>query len=704
MDKMTRITDYFGKNVFNNDVMQEYMSPVTYAELRTVIDSGKTLCIDLADRVAEAMKEWASDKGATHYTHWFQPLTGATAEKHDSFISIDKKGNNILEFTGKNLSKGEADASSFPSGGIRATFEARGYTVWDCSSPAFIRETKGGGVTLYIPTAFCSYNGEALDKKTPLLKSMEALNREGVKMLRTLGMDVNRVIASVGGEQEYFLIDKKHFKARPDLRFTGRTLFGADAPKGQEQHDQYYGSIRTRVSQYMAELNHELWLLGITAKTQHNEAAPSQHELAPIYCTANIATDQNQLIMETMKKVAENFDLTCLLHEKPFANVNGSGKHNNWSVTTDTGVNLLRPGKNPAENIMFLLAFTAVIAGVDEYSDLIRMSASNPGNEQRLGGHEAPPSIISIYIGDDLEFVMDNLIEGHKGEPSLKQYVKTGVNYLAELKKDTSDRNRTSPFAFTGNKFEFRMVGSSATLSNPNIMINTIVAEMFLRITAELLTVDEIERDNKAIEIVKRLYTDHKRIIYKGNNYSKDWVRESKKRGLVNIDNCVDAYDALTEKSNIELFERHGVMTTVELHSRREIYLEIYNQVINIEANTMLLMAKSEIMPAIIRAKKELAYTINELSKIDASLTSVERSQLNILTELFVSFTENVFELERLHNSASKATTCKKRAILYRDQVVKIMEKLRKSADAIEVMLPKDMQPYPSYADMLFYE
>ncbi len=704
MDKKTRITDYFGQNVFNSVVMQEYMSPETYSEVRAVIDSGITLGIDLANRVAEAMKEWASDMGATHYTHWFQPLTGSTAEKHDSFISIDKQGNNILEFTGKNLSKGEADASSFPTGGIRATFEARGYTVWDCSSPAFIRKTKGGGVTLYIPTAFCSYNGEALDKKTPLLHSMEALNREGVKLIRSLGMQVERVIASVGGEQEYFLIDKKDFNKRTDLRFTGRTLFGADAPKGQEQHDQYYASIKTRVSQYMSKLNHELWLLGITAKTQHNEAAPSQHELAPIFCTANIATDQNQLIMETMKKVAEKFDLTCLLHEKPFANVNGSGKHNNWSVTTDSGINMLRPGTNPGENALFLLTFTAVIAGVDEYADLIRMSASNPGNEHRLGGNEAPPSIISIYIGDDLELVMDNLCEGNKGEESLKQYINTGVNYLAELKKDSSDRNRTSPFAFTGNKFEFRMVGSSATLSNPNVMINTIVAEMFSRISEELLSVSAAERDAKVIEIVKRLYTEHKRIIYKGNNYTKDWVREAKKRGLNNIDNCVDAYDVLVDKKNIDLFERHGVMTCVELQSRREIYLEIYNQVINIEAKTMLLMARSEIMPAIIKSKKELALTINQVSNIDENFTRVEREQLQVLSGLFNIFNNELVELDRVYLAASKATTCKKRAIIYRDQVVLTMNKLRKTADAIEVLIPKEFQPYPTYADILFYD
>ncbi|MDE6967177.1 MAG: glutamine synthetase III, partial [Clostridia bacterium] len=496
-----RITDYFGEYVFNDEVMQQYMSPDTYKELREVIDSGKSLGLDLADRVASAMKEWAMNNGATHYTHWFQPLTGATAEKHDSFISIDKHGKTILEFTGKNLSKGEADASSFPSGGIRAVFEARGYTVWDCSSPAFIKKMAHDRAILYIPTAFCSYNGEALDKKTPLLRSMGALNREGVRLMRLLGYtDVNKVVANVGGEQEYFLIDKKHYEKRTDIKFTGRTLFGSNAPKGQEQNDQYYASIKTRVSNFMVELNDELWKLGITAKTQHNEAAPAQHELAPIFCTANIATDQNQIIMDTMKRVAEKFDLVCLLHEKPFANVNGSGKHNNWSVLTDTGINLLKPGKNPSENPLFLLSLMAVIAGVDEYADLVRTSASNTGNEYRLGGHEAPPSVISVYIGEDLQAVLDNFIAGNNSNACQKQFINTGVNYLAELKKDTSDRNRTSPFAFTGNKFEFRMVGSSATLANPNTTINTIVAEMFGRIADELEATSESERKNKVLE------------------------------------------------------------------------------------------------------------------------------------------------------------------------------------------------------------
>ncbi len=702
-----RITDYFGEYVFNDEVMQEYMSPDTYKELREVMDSGKILGLDLANRVAASMKEWAMNNGATHYTHWFQPLTGATAEKHDSFISIDKHGKTILEFTGKNLSKGEADASSFPSGGIRAVFEARGYTVWDCSSPAFIKKIANDRAILYIPTAFCSYNGEALDKKTPLLRSMEALNREGVRLMRLLGYnDVNKVVANVGGEQEYFLIDKKHYEQRPDLKFTGRTLFGSNAPKGQEQNDQYYASIKTRVSNFMAELNDELWKLGITAKTQHNEAAPSQHELAPIFCTANIATDQNQIIMDTMKKVAEKFGLVCLLHEKPFANVNGSGKHNNWSVLTDTGINLLKPGKNPIENTLFLLTITAVIAGVDEYADLIRTSASNAGNEHRLGGHEAPPCIISVYIGDDMQNVIENFISGNVGGVAQKQFINTGVNYLAELSKDTSDRNRTSPFAFTGNKFEFRMVGSSATLSNPNTTINTVVAEMFARIADELECVDASDRNAKVAEIIKNLYLEHKRVIFKGNNYSKEWIREAKKRGLNNITNCVDAYDTLVSEKSIELFGKHKVMNDIELQSRREIYLDIYNKVINIEARTMLMMVKHDIMPVIIEYKAKLAQSIVYMNQagFDKKCSNVESSLLNALIPLLDSIYADMLDLERIHSQTMRANTSKKKAILFRDQIVPLMEKLRVSVDKAEKLLPKEYAPYPNYADMLFYE
>ncbi len=700
-----RITDYFGEYVFNDDVMQEYMSEDTYKELHEVMDSGKPLGLDLANRVAASMKEWAMNNGATHYTHWFQPLTGATAEKHDSFISIDKHGKTILEFTGKNLSKGEADASSFPSGGIRAVFEARGYTVWDCSSPAFIKKIANDRAILYIPTAFCSYTGEALDKKTPLLRSMEALNREGVRLMHLLGYnDVNKVVANVGGEQEYFLIDKKHYEKRTDLKFTGRTLFGSNAPKGQEQNDQYYASIKTRVSNFMAELNDELWKLGITAKTQHNEAAPAQHELAPIFCTANIATDQNQIIMDTMKKVAEKFDLVCLLHEKPFANVNGSGKHNNWSMLTDTGINLLKPGKKPSENILFLLSLMAVISGVDEYADLIRASAANPGNEHRLGGHEAPPCIISVYIGEDLQAVIDNFIAGNSSDVMQKQFINTGVNYLAELSKDTSDRNRTSPFAFTGNKFEFRMVGSSATLANPNTTINTIVAEMFSRIADELELVDERLRDKMVVDIIKRLYARHNRVIFNGNNYSTDWIKEARRRGLRNIKSCVDAYEYLIERRSVNLFEKHKVMSEVELLSRREIYLDIYNKIINVEARTMLMMVKHEIIPAIIDYKDKLANAIIKLNKIDSTYSNVEQNLLKNFVEILDNIYADLLELERVHSQALKANTNRRKAILFRDQVVAQMEKIRVNVDNAEKLLPKDALPFPNYADMLFYE
>ena len=629
----------------------------------------------------------------------------ATAEKHDSFISIDKHGKTILEFTGKNLSKGEADASSFPSGGIRAVFEARGYTVWDCSSPAFIKKIANDRAILYIPTAFCSYTGEALDKKTPLLRSMEALNREGVRLMHLLGYnDVNKVVANVGGEQEYFLIDKKHYEKRTDLKFTGRTLFGSNAPKGQEQNDQYYASIKTRVSNFMAELNDELWKLGITAKTQHNEAAPAQHELAPIFCTANIATDQNQIIMDTMKKVAEKFDLVCLLHEKPFANVNGSGKHNNWSMLTDTGINLLKPGKKPSENTLFLLSLMAVISGVDEYADLIRASAANPGNEHRLGGHEAPPCIISVYIGEDLQAVIDNFIAGNSSDVMQKQFINTGVNYLAELSKDTSDRNRTSPFAFTGNKFEFRMVGSSATLANPNTTINTIVAEMFSRIADELELVDERLRDKMVVDIIKRLYARHNRVIFNGNNYSTDWIKEARRRGLRNIKSCVDAYEYLIERRSVNLFEKHKVMSEVELLSRREIYLDIYNKIINVEARTMLMMVKHEIIPAIIDYKDKLANAIIKLNKIDSTYSNVEQNLLKNFVEILDNIYADLLELERVHSQALKANTNRRKAILFRDQVVAQMEKIRVNVDNAEKLLPKDALPFPNYADMLFYE
>lgn len=704
MEQNLRITDYFGCYVFGDDAMQKYMDATTYAELKEVIDKNRPLSSDLANRVADAMKEWALDNGATHYTHWFQPLTGTTAEKHDAFISVDKSGHAILEFTGKTLSKGEADASSFPSGGIRATFEARGYTAWDCSSPAFIKKNKNGVGIMYIPTAFCSYNGEALDKKTPLLRSMEALSREAKRLLHILGIVCDKVIPSVGGEQEYFLIDKDDYKKRTDLRFTGRTLFGAMPPKGQEKNDQYYASIRERVGLFMAELNEDLWKLGITAKTQHNEVAPAQHELAPIFSSANIATDQNQLIMETMKKVADKYNLTCLLHEKPFANVNGSGKHNNWSITTDTGINLLKPGKNPSENKVFLLFFTAVIAAIDEYADLVRMSASNPGNEFRLGGNEAPPSIISVYIGDDLEDTL-NAIEDGRTVDIAKQRIETGVSYVAPLSKDASDRNRTSPVAFTGNKFEFRMVGSSATLANPNTTFNTIVAEMISRISFQLEGISSQEElDKKVVGIIKTLYKQHKRIIYKGNNYSREWVREAKRRGLVNIDNCIDAYETLLDKKNIALFEKHKVYNKKELASRHEIYLDNYVKTYNIEALTMLTIVSREIMPAVVRYEGELALGVRTLREVNTKLGSVQSALLADVDTLLQQLKYHYETLENAHAVASKAGDVKKQAYIYRDQVIPAMNELRNVSDKLENIIPKNVWPFPTYADILFYE
>ena len=699
-----KITDFFGCHVFNDRVMKKYLSEDTYKELKEVIDSGKPLEKELANKVAEAMKEWSCENGATHYTHWFQPLTGTTAEKHDSFISIDKQGNPILEFTGSNLRKGEADASSFPSGGIRATFEARGYTAWDCSSPAFIKKPKDGAGVLCIPTAFCSYTGEALDKKTPLLKSMEAINKEGLRLLKILGIEANRVIANVGGEQEYFLVDKKDFDKRYDLEFTGRTLFGAMPPKGQEKNDQYYASIRDRVSDFMADLNEELWKLGITAKTQHNEVAPAQHELAPIFCQANIATDQNQLIMETMKKVADQRGLACLLHEKPFAGINGSGKHCNYSLGTDTGLNLLKPGSNPAENKVFLLFFLAVIAGVDEYYDLLRMSASSLGNDYRLGGHEAPPSIISVFIGGDMQTLLDDISEGHTIASATKQYINMGVNYVAQLKKDTSDRNRTSPFAFTGNKFEFRMVGSSATLSTPTLIMNAMTAEMISRMADVLENVPKKDLDKAINQLVKTTYNEHKRIIFNGNNYSREWAKEAKKRGLDTATNSVDAYEAMTKPKNMELFLKHNLLSVKEMESRRAIYLDNYVKSANIEAETALLMARNQILPAVMRWQYTLAKQINEISKVDPDLAVVQRSMLKNVSALVKGLKDNIDALQTAKDGAFAATDSKKQAILFRDRVKLVMEKLRDYADKLESITPQEMWPFPTYADILFYE
>ena len=699
-----KITDFFGCYVFNDSVMKKYLTEDAYNELKEVIDRDKVLEKELANKVAEAMKEWSTENGATHYTHWFQPLTGTTAEKHDSFISVGKNGEITLEFTGSNLRKGEADASSFPSGGIRATFEARGYTAWDCSSPAFIKKSKDGAAVLCIPTAFCSYTGEALDKKTPLLKSMDAVSRQGVRLLRILGVDARKVIANVGGEQEYFLIDKNDYDKRYDLEFTGRTLFGAMPPKGQEKNDQYYATIRDRVSSFMAELNEELWKLGITAKTQHNEVAPAQHELAPIFCQANIATDQNQLIMETMKKVADSHGLACLLHEKPFAGINGSGKHANYSLGTDTGLNLLKPGSNPAENKVFLLFFLAVIAGVDEYYDLLRMSCSSLGNDCRLGGHEAPPSIISVFIGEDMKSLLDDIVEGHTIASATKQYINMGVNYVARPKRDTSDRNRTSPFAFTGNKFEFRMVGSSATLSTPTMVMNIMTAEMLSRIADRLEKADKNDLDKEILATVKDLYTQHSRIIFNGNNYSKDWAREAKRRGLDFADNAVDAYEALNDKKNMEVFQKHGILSIKEMESRRAIYIDNYVKSANIEAETALMMTRRQILPAVMKWQYKLAKQVDELSEIDEAYAKTSKRMLADISRLVDKLDDTAEELQTAKDGALMAADPRKQAILFRDRVLPVMNGLREIADKLETRVPKEIWPFPTYADILFYE
>ncbi|MDY4709058.1 MAG: glutamine synthetase III [Eubacteriales bacterium] len=700
------IKDIFAEEVFTDEVMRRYMSEDAYRALKDVIARGDELPRSIADEVASAMKTWAVEKGATHYTHWFQPLTEYTAEKHDSFISVDKEGKVILDFSGKSLSKGEADASSFPSGGIRATFEARGYTVWDCSSPAFIKRSKGGAGVLCIPTAFCAYTGEALDKKTPLLRSMNVLNREVLRLLRLLGdKDTKKVTPVVGGEQEYFLIDKNHYMQREDLKYAGRTLFGAPPAKGQEKSDQYYATIRDRVAYFMEDLNKELWKLGITAKTEHNEVAPAQHELAPIYSGVNIATDQNQLIMETMKKVAEKHDLACLLHEKPFNGVNGSGKHNNWSIITDTGVNLLEPGSNPSENRIFLLMILAVIAGVDEYADLVRMSASSAGNDNRLGGNEAPPSIVSVFVGDDLESAFETLKEGRSAVTKVKEYIKMGLPAFPKLKKDNTDRNRTSPFAFTGNKFEFRMVGSSASLATSNIVLNTITAETVRRISDEIEEkIKTNDLDHVVSEIIVDLIKKHDRVIYNGNNYSKEWIEEAKRRGLHMTNNSLDAYKCLLDPEIVGLYERNGILTEKELASRYEIFVDNYTKTINIEALAMRNIARKQILPAVMRSEGKMAAYLKDLRKIDANLGKAEEKIIRDTDSLIVETEIRTTELEKAIDKAKIIGDTVKKAECYRDCVLTAMNKLRESVDALELITEKKEWPFPSYGDMLFYE
>lgn len=695
---MSHLSEIFGSNVFNDAVMRERLPKATYKALRKTIDVGLPLDLEIAEVVASCMKDWAIEKGATHYSHWFQPMTGITAEKHDSFINPTDDGKVILEFSGKELIKGEADGSSFPSGGLRVTFEARGYTAWDCTSPAFIKAD-----TLYIPTAFCSYTGESLDKKTPLLKSMECLSKNAVRVLHLFGNEkVTKVVSTVGPEQEYFLIDKKMYDKRKDLIFTGRTLFGAKAPKGQEMEDHYYGSIKERVSSFMKDLDEELWKLGISAKTEHNEVAPAQHELAPIFTTANIATDHNQLTMELMKTVALRHGLVCLLHEKPFAGVNGSGKHNNWSLSTNDGQNLLDPGKTPHENVQFLIFLCSVIKAVDEYADLLRLAAANPGNDHRLGANEAPPAIISIFLGDELTRILEQIALGEDSSSSVFGKLLMGVTTLPALPKDSTDRNRTSPFAFTGNKFEFRMVGSSASISSSNFFLNTIVAEVLEQFANRLEKAkDFAEEINK---IIKEVAEKNGRVIFNGNGYSDEWVEEAAKRGLPNLKSYVDAITSLLNEKNISVMEKHKVFSRNEMHSRYEISLEKYIKTINIEAMTMLEMSKRQILPAVIKFATEIAYSINQIKScgVDADL-SANSELLKEITTLTSQFKKEISALElKLNKAQEHHESSFEQAVYYRNEVFTKMNDLRIFADQLECIVDSKLWPFPTYADILF--
>ncbi len=701
MSEKMNVAEIFGSNVFNDKVMQERLPKKVYKELKKIIKEGKELDPVVADVVAQAMKNWAVERGATHYTHIFQPLTGMTAEKHDSFItSPDEDGTVLMEFSGKELIKGEPDASSFPSGGLRATFEARGYTAWDCTSPAYIRED-AAGVILCIPTAFCSYTGEALDQKTPLLRSMEAINEQSLRLLRLFGNTTSKkVTPSVGPEQEYFLVDKQKYLKRKDLIFTGRTLFGAMPPKGQELDDHYFGTIRQRIASYMKDVNEELWKLGVTAKTQHNEVAPAQHELATIYSEANIAVDSNQVVMKTLKKVACQHGLQCLLHEKPFAGVNGSGKHNNWSLTTDDGINLLDPGKTPHENIQFLLVLTCVLKAVDRHADLLRESAADPGNDYRLGANEAPPAIISVFLGDQLEDVLEQLISTGMATHSLKGGVlETGVKTLPSLAKDATDRNRTSPFAFTGNKFEFRMVGSRDSISSPNVVLNTIVAEAFSEACDILEKADDF--DVAVHDLIKRQASEHQRIVFNGNGYSDEWVAEAERRGLPNIKSMVEAIPVLLKEENIAMFEKFGVLTRTELESRVEIKYENYAKAINIEAKTMIDVAGKQIIPAVITYTKKLADTVNAVTAAGARAT-VQVSLLNEVSDLLEETKKALSELSSLEARAAAMESVEEQAKCFHGEVMPAMEALRAPVDKLEMLVDKELWPMPSYGDLLF--
>ncbi|MBR4580758.1 MAG: glutamine synthetase III [Lachnospiraceae bacterium] len=700
MEKIN-IEEIFAENVFTRSVMEQYLPKDAYKEVIQVMEHGGELSRETANVVAQGMKNWAIEKGATHYTHWFQPLTGFTAEKHDSFITHpDPDGKMMMEFSGKELIKGESDGSSFPSGGLRATFEARGYTTWDITSPAFVREDATGTI-LCIPTAFCSYKGEALDKKTPLLRSTQAINEQALRIIRLFGnKSSTKVTPCVGAEQEYFIIDREKYLKRYDLIYSGRTLFGANAPKGQEMSDHYYGSIRERIGSFMKDVNIELWKLGVTAKTQHNEVAPAQHELAPIYETVNVAVDHNQLIMETLRKVAERHNLTCLLHEKPFHGINGSGKHNNWSLTTDDGINLLDPGDTPNANIQFLLVLACIIKAVDTHADLLRQSASDVGNDLRLGADEAPPAIVSIFLGDQLDDVVRQLVETGEAKHLINSEVlATGVDTLPDLLVDPTDRNRTSPFAFTGNKFEFRMVGSADSIGDPNVILNTIVAESFCEAADVLEKADNF--DLACHDLIKMYLAKHQRVIFNGNGYSPEWVKEAARRGLPNLPTMLDAIDSLTTDKAIALFEKFGIYTEAELNSRKEVLYETYSKTLNIEANCMLEMASKQIIPAGFLYMKDLAGAVKLANNVGVS----DRAARNILTEvteLLENLEDAIEALKKALSDAQNVKGNKEKAFAYRDSVKVCMDRLREPADRLETITDKSIWPFPSYEDLLF--
>ena len=727
MSEWISVAEIFGENVFNDAVMQERLPKKTYKELKKTIEEGKELQAATADVIAHEMKEWAIEKGATHYSHWFQPLTGATAEKHDSFISAPKSDGKILmEFSGKELIKGEPDASSFPSGGLRSTFEARGYTAWDCTSPAFVKKSPDGKRSiLYIPTAFCSYTGEALDQKTPLLRSMEAINKQSIRLLRLFGNTTSqKVTPSVGVEQEYFLVDRDKYLKREDLIFAGRTLFGAPAPKGQELEDHYFGTIRERIGSFMKDLNIELWKLGVTAKTQHNEVAPAQHELAPVFDTTNVAVDHNQLTMEVMKKVADKHGLVCLLHEKPFEGINGSGKHNNWSMITDTGVNILDPGKTPAENTQFLIFLTAVIKAVDEYADVLRISVASAGNDHRLGANEAPPAVVSVFLGDELTEVLKSIENDEYFAGSRAVQMDIGAKVLPHFVKDNTDRNRTSPFAFTGNKFEFRMLGSEASVANPNIILNTAVAECVHQFAEQLKDVPEDKMEDAIHELIKKTIIDHKRVIFNGNGYTDEWIEEATKRGLFNLKSTPDALPQWIADKNIELFTKYHIFTKEEIESRYEIWLESYSKILNIESNTMVEMVQKDFLPSVFAYIDKVAATAVAKKSVVSDVSTASEGKL--IKELSQLADEISTGLETLKADTAKALATEDplanakayqtvvlsdmdelrksvdAAKLYQAEVLEDMEELRKSADEAETLIPDDLLPYPTYDKLLF--